>query len=77
MDFANFVAVFGCSVVTDSISKMLGFSTVSYSQVILFGWSIGFNKLGLVLRCLTATDFMSPLLDVLSICLPLFFKNNS
>ena len=45
MDFDNLVTVFGCSMVTDSMSKMFGFSTFSSSLVIIFDCSIDFNKL--------------------------------
>ena len=41
--------------------NMFGFSTVSISWVIIFNYSISFNKLEAVLGCLTATYFISPL----------------
>ena len=37
------------------------FFTVSISLVIIFNYSIGFNKLEAVLGCLTAAYFISPL----------------
>ena len=61
MGFGNFVAVFGCSIVTNSTSKMFGFPTAS--SYFIFNCSIGFDKLEVALGCLTAADIMSPLFD--------------
>ena len=65
MGFDNLVAVFWCSIVTYYMSKRSGFSMASTSWVIVFGCSIGFNKLEAVLGFLTATNFMSSLFGVL------------
>ena len=61
----DLVTVFACSIITDSISKIIGLSAISNSFVITFDYSIGFNKLEAVLGGLTSTDFMIPLFDVL------------
>ena len=55
MNFDNLVEVLGCSLVTTSTSKMLDFSVVSSSWVIIFDCFIGFNKLQAVLECLIPT----------------------
>ena len=62
MNFENFMTVFECSVVTDSMSKMiLCFSTVYSSWVIIFDCIIDFSKFEVVLGCLSVTNFVSPL----------------
>ena len=45
MGFDNLLTVFGCSIETDSLSKMFDFSTVFSSWVIAFSCFIGFNDL--------------------------------
>ena len=72
--FDNLVTVFQCSIVTDSMSKMFGFSTVSTSWVIIFDFILGFKKLEVVLVSLIVTDFISALFGNFSIFV---FKNNS
>ena len=67
----DLVTVFECSIITDSISKVIGLSAISSSFVITFDYSIGFNKLESVLGGLISTDFMLPLFHVLWICLSL------
>ena len=67
MGFDNLVKVFGCSVVSDSISKMFVFSTVPSSWAIIFDSVIGFNKSEAVLGCLTVTDFISSLLRLCTV----------
>ena len=52
----NFVAVFGCSILTDSMQNMSSFSTDFSSWVIIFNCSIDFNELKAVLECLTGTE---------------------
>ena len=54
-NFDNFGEVFGCSLVTKCTSKMLAFSVVSSSWVIIFDCSIDFDKLEEFLGCLTPT----------------------
>ena len=54
-NFDNFGEVFGCSLVTKCTSKMLAFSVVSSSWVIIFYCLIDFDKLEKFLGCLTPT----------------------
>ena len=50
MGFDNIVTVFGCSVVSEFMPKVFGFSMVSSSYVIIIDCFMGFK-----------TDFVSPL----------------
>ena len=78
MGFFNLVMVFGCSLVTDYMSKMSCFSTVFTS---FFYFSIGSDKLEAVSGCLAALNFIGfwfiIVFDALLIFLPLFFKDDS
>ena len=55
MNFDNFGEAFGCSLVTNCTSKMLAFSVVSSSWVIIFYCLIDIDKLEEFLGCLTPT----------------------
>ena len=62
MGFDNLVKVFECSLVTNSMSKMFGFSTVSSSWVNILDSVISVNKLEVVFGWMFLFSF---------------FKNNS
>ena len=51
MGFDNLIIVFGCSIVTDSLSKMFGFSTVSSFWASIFDCVIEFHKWKADLEC--------------------------
>lgn len=57
--FDNLVTVFVCSIVTDSISTMFGFSKVFDFWVVIFDCFIGFGNLEEDFGCLALTDYMS------------------
>ena len=58
MSFDNLVAVFGCSKVTHSMSKIFGFSTVFAFGETIIDCVIGFNKLEILLGCIKAEKFL-------------------
>ena len=71
MGFDNLAAAFGCSIVTDSMSKVFVFSTFSSYSVILFDCVVDFNKLKSVFGWLTVRAFMQLcliFLQVLMLC---------
>ena len=79
MKLDNFAAVFRCSRVANSVSKMFDFFMVSSAWVIIFDYSIDFNELEAVLGCLTAKNLLLSLFNVLWICFCdflLIFHNN-
>ena len=67
MGLNNLVTVFGCFIVTDSMSKTFYFSTVSSSWVNIFDCVIGFNKLEAVLGYLTVTESLPPFFGVFTV----------
>ena len=66
------IEVFGCSIVTDFLSGMFGFSVVFVSWVIIVVCFIGFNNLKAAFECSTVTDFIW--LTVVRLCF--FYKSN-
>ena len=63
--FDNLVTVLGCSIVTDSMSNMFGFSMISSFWVIICDCVSSFNKLEVVLGCLAVLNFVTTLFGVL------------